>query len=187
MIVEGGGLLDIGDRHFAVPWADVEFGSDRSVHTSVKARGAAEDERYEGEAVAKPVLGDRRAFRMTELLDDYVRSDEGTIVGYVDDIILSRDGRIEAVVLQPNSGYGTHGRYALPFYGYRYGWHPGYDYYAVPVPANELAELGPFDYRRMKVSPVRRGDAKDDSSSAGDTRNDTESRTTGASSAETSG
>jgi hypothetical protein len=65
-------------------------------------------------------------FRIRNLIDDYLMlGDVG--YGWVEDVIFSQDGAIEAVVAEPAYGYGyAPGRYAFPY-------NRGYDPYG-PVP-----------------------------------------------------
>ena len=68
--------------------------------------------------------------------------------GYVDDLIF-QDGQIVAAVVDRDAGYGTRGRYAYPFYGYRYGWHPGNRYYNMPYDRAEATAIEPYAEDRL--------------------------------------
>jgi hypothetical protein len=70
VIVEAGGLLDIGDTHFAVPWEQVEFGpGPDSVQIPVEEDNVSEFSLFEGD---EEVVTGPRAWRASELINDYV-------------------------------------------------------------------------------------------------------------------
>ena len=68
------------------------------------------------------------SWKLTDLLDDYVTLADGTGYGYVDNVIFSDNGEIEAVIVEPDTLYGR-GPYAYPYYSYGYGWRPGHPAY----------------------------------------------------------
>ena len=64
--------------------------------------------------------------------------------GYVDDIII-KDGQISAVAVRPDVTWGAPGLHAYPYYGYGYGWYPGYAYYDLPYERADVEGLEPLD------------------------------------------
>jgi hypothetical protein len=68
----------------------------------------------------------------------------------VQDLVF-QDGELTAVVVYPEIGYGVYGPYAYLGYGYEYGWEPGAEAYDLPYKRDEIAELGPFDYDRLRA------------------------------------
>lgn len=86
-------------------------------------------------------------WRATDLLYDLVYLASGDQYGIVEDLILSRERRIEAVVVGPDIGFRERMRKAYPWYG------PGYDVevnrYTLPYDLRETELLGPFDYQAM--------------------------------------
>lgn len=167
IIAEVGGLWDIGDTHVNVPWDQVEIapGLDRiTIPVTEENVGdyslfktnllTAEKAAGETQVVDDDLATGMQAWKLTDLTNDYVRlrgDDAGAHAnyGYVDDVIFSRDGELQAVVVRPDVGYGAPGYYAYPYYGYGYGWVPGTPYYDLPYRQNEIGELEPFDYERM--------------------------------------
>ena len=144
IIVEAGGFLDIGDTHFAVPWDRVEFGPDMEwVRIPVDEDNVEEFGLFEGGE--EPTTGPR-AWRASELINDYVRLQDGVGYGIVQDIVFSQDGDVEAVVVYPDVGYGIGPPYAYPYYGYDREFDPGAETYELPYSMNEIGDLGPFDY-----------------------------------------
>jgi sporulation protein YlmC with PRC-barrel domain len=151
IIVEAGGVFDIGDTHFAVPWDQVEFGPDLAwVQIPVDEDNVDDFSLFDDDEVTTGP----RAWKASELIDDYVTLQGVARYGMVNDLIFSQDGQLEAVVVYPDVGYGVGvGRpYAYPFYGYDYGFDPGLDTYDLPYTMNEINELGPFDYHALQSS-----------------------------------
>jgi hypothetical protein len=50
-----------------------------------------------------------RAWRASELLNDYVSLQDSPRYGIVDDIVIDRQGRVQAVVVYPDVTYGVAG------------------------------------------------------------------------------
>jgi sporulation protein YlmC with PRC-barrel domain len=160
IVAEVGGFWDIGDSHINVPWDEVEVTGDFDrVQIPVTEENVEQYSGYEArltatEATAEVTLVDdvaagERAWRVRELIGDYAYLEDRVGYGYVDDLIFS-NGQLESVVIRPDVGYGTAGYYAYPYYGYEYGWHPGFDYYQLPYTEEEAAELEPFEYDELE-------------------------------------
>jgi sporulation protein YlmC with PRC-barrel domain len=150
--VETGGFLDIGDKHIAIAWDQVDLtpGVD-GIMVPV------DDDNVENFSL----FGDRErarlsegAFRVTELIGDEVRlksrGEFGAQYGYVDDILFSQDGEIQSIIYRPDVYYGDDfGYYESDFYGYDddiwYDFDPGLDYYGVDYGYDDLDEYR-FDY-----------------------------------------
>ena len=155
LIVESGGFLDIGDTEYAVPWDKVEVGQDMErVTVPVTA-----DNISKFSVFPEDREGERRGFRATELMGDYVSLKDVAGYGLVRDLVFDDTGQLQAVVVSPDVAYGVGGPYAYPYYGYRYGWQPGSDYYHLPYTRTEISELGPFDYSKLK-NPMAGPEAK---------------------------
>lgn len=155
IIVEAGGFLDIADTHFRVPWDEVEIASGaEDVTIPVTEDNVENYALFEGEYV--PI--DLREWRATELIGDYATLESGVGYGYVDDLIVSREGDVEAVVVTPGVGYGVYGPYAYPYYGYPYGWAPGLAYYGLPYAEADIKGLEPFDYENMEGGAPEEGE-----------------------------
>jgi len=153
VIIEAGGVFDIGDTHFAVPWDQVEFGPDLDwVQVPVDEDTVDEFSLFDDDEVTTGP----RAWKASELINDYVTLQGGERYGMVDDLVFSQDGQLEAVIVYPDVGYGVGvGRpYAYPFYGYERGFEPGAGTYDLPYAANEINELGPFDYKLFQGSAM---------------------------------
>ncbi|WP_119459479.1 PRC-barrel domain-containing protein [Rhodospirillaceae bacterium SYSU D60014] len=151
LVIEAGGFLDIGDAHFTYPWQNAEIVSPDRVEVEF------DDENIESYSLFGDVEGESvgpRSWRITELIDDYAALDEGVRYGWVDDVIISQQGEIQAVVVQPDVTYGVGGPYAWPYYGYDGGFDPGLDYYKVPYTEDEVADLGIFDYDQLEGGAV---------------------------------
>jgi sporulation protein YlmC with PRC-barrel domain len=151
VIIESGGFLDIGDTHFAVNWEDLEFGPAMEwVEVPVDEDNLEEFSLFDG---GDEVETGPRAWRASELINDYVALEDNRRYGIVQDIVISHDGTVEAVVVYPDVAYGVGGPYAYPYYGYRYdpAFDPSGETYNLPYTMSEIQELGPFDYSRFRA------------------------------------
>ncbi|HEV7369240.1 PRC-barrel domain-containing protein [Arenibaculum sp.] len=159
VIAEIGGFIDIGDTHVNVPWDRIEFTqAGDGIIIPVTQETIEDFSLYPDDApTASEVASDieavdddveplGRAWKATELMDDYVRLEGDVNYGYVNDLIFGEGGALQAVVVTPDVGYGVGGYYAYPYYGYGYGFDPGLDYYGLPYAQDEVAGLEPFDY-----------------------------------------
>lgn len=152
LIAEVGGFWDMGDSHVVVPWDEVEFAEGGFAIPVTEENIEQYDAFAEGSVVGGSLdqieLADdgdvavtASAYRLTDLMDDYVTT-EGVGYGYVEDVIISRDGVLEAVVVASRTG----GYYAYPYYGPGYGYAPYGATYELGYGADELGEMERFDY-----------------------------------------
>lgn len=164
VIAEVGGFWDIGDTHVSIPWDEVEVTAGRVTvpltEETVEDYGLFDQEYLTAENVSGEVVGGvdaaetgPRSFRLSELIGDYARlrgeDDEMVNYGYVRDVMI-QDGRIAAVVVNPDVGYGAPGYYtAYPYYGY--GYAPGSRYYDMPYAEGEVGEMQEFEYDRVEL------------------------------------
>lgn len=156
IIAQVGGFWDIGDTHVLVPWDEVEIHED-GVRVPVTEDNAddyglfASDEyitRYDldnTQQVEDDVEAGANVWKLSDLLDDYATVGEGVGYGYIDNILFSREGDVQAVIVESDSAYGAD-TYAYPFYGYGYGWTPGYTAYYVQYGEDEVGDMESFDY-----------------------------------------
>jgi sporulation protein YlmC with PRC-barrel domain len=168
IIAEIGGFLEIGDTHINVPWDRVEVGAEGDnvvvpvtqetveeyslfADPIITAFEASEDiEAVEGDNAGVALTGPR-AWRATELIDDYARLRDGdgfANYGYVDDLVIRND-ELAAVVVRPDVGWGAPGLYAYPYYGYGYGWYPGLAYYDLPYDREAVGAIEPFEEEEL--------------------------------------
>ena len=144
VVVEGGGFLDIGDSHVAVPWNQVTRIGVASIRAPLTEENIDEYGMFENVEDMPPRPDN---FRLRELLNDYLTAD-GVGYGTVEDVIFTQDGKIDAVIVYGAYGYGyDRGPVALPYYPERYD--PYGPYYEVPYGAEELSEVRPFDYGQL--------------------------------------
>lgn len=157
IIVEAGGFIDIGDVHLAVPWSEVEVGKGlERVETPLEEDNVDDFSLFDDDG--DEVETDRRSWRATELMYDYVSLEDYRGYGMVNDLVFSKDGEIEALLVNPDVGYGGGGPYAYPYHGYDRGFEPGADTYRLPYTREEISELGPFDYSVLEIPrPPRAG------------------------------
>lgn len=146
VVIEGGGFLDIGDSHVAVPWDQV-----RRVGTASITVPLTDDnlDQYGLFAGVDDVTTQPQNWRLRNLIGDYLTLEGGGGYGYVQDVIFSQDGKIEAVVAEPAYGYG-YGRAPLAFPYYGAGYDPYQAYYATPYTQAQLKDVSPFNYGRLE-------------------------------------
>ena len=155
VIAQVGGLWDIGDTHVLVPWEEVEVSEDGvsiPVHEdNVDNYGLFKEEyvtkddlSYISQIDDDPTAG-YRLWKLTDLLDDYASIGEGTGYGYVDNVLFTEDGKVQAVVVEADSAYGSD-TYAYPFYGFGSGWDPSYSTYTLPYDEADLDDATAFNY-----------------------------------------
>jgi len=145
VVVEGGGFLDIGDSHLAVPWSEVTRSGEESITTPLTEANLDGYGMFEN-VDDMPTTAEN--FRMRHMLGSYVTAD-GVGYGDIRDVIISEEGKLQAVIVYPAYGYGYGNRpVAVPYYSDRYD--PYGTYYQTPYTAETLSDLRPFDYRQMR-------------------------------------
>lgn len=157
IIAEVGGFWDIADTHIAVPWEEVKLiqdgfripvTEDNFDDYSLFADNSfiTTDSLQEAHAVGDTLATGPKTWRLTALLDDYVLLKNGAGYGYLDDVIFSKDGKIQALIVQSTVAAYGYGRYAYPYYGYEYGWQPYDNVYTLPYGPEAIGALEPFNY-----------------------------------------
>jgi sporulation protein YlmC with PRC-barrel domain len=163
LIVSTHGFLGFGEKNLAVNWSDVTFGPGNAyVTTSITAESVKKYGLFDGIAKSSGPIAPRD-WRSSELIGDYVNLKGNVHYGYVRDLIVSKGGQLDAVIVSPDVNYAydeygyAGGYYAFPFYDYRYGlgyghhggWNPGDQYYNLPYGKADIAELLPYVYARQ--------------------------------------
>lgn len=155
IIAQIGGFWDIGDTHVLVPWEEVDVNVD-GVSIPVTEDNADEYGVFQEDYVTKEDLSyisqvdddattGSRIWKLTDLLDDYASIGEGNGYGYVDNVLFSEEGKVQAVVIEADSAYGGY-TYAYRFDGFDAGWDPSYNTYVLPYDEADLDNLSAFDY-----------------------------------------
>lgn len=149
LIVSTGGFLGIGEKNLAVKWTDVKLGPGYEyvttpiTHESVQKYGL-----FDGIPKSSGPLAPRE-WRSTELIGAYVYLKANVHYAYVRDLIVGKDGQLQAVIVSPDVGYahGVGGYYAYPFFGsHHHGWHPAHGHYTLPYTTADIADLVPYAY-----------------------------------------
>ena len=160
IIAQVGGFLDIGDTHVFVPWDQVQVSSGLRRVTIPVTEDTVEDfSTWPDAYLRKAETGSRRVvesdlatgpriWRATELIGDYGFLSGDVGYGNVEDLIFTGDGKLHAVVVNAYAGYGG-GHYAFPYYGYPYGWDPGYSAYYTGYGRDDIVDLQPFQYSKL--------------------------------------
>ena len=140
VVVEVGGILDIGDSHIGVPWSDVRVGPNMEY---IQVPATEENYRnyplYDDRA---PVAGN---WRVQELIGDMASLTDVPRYGRVNDVIFGADGDVRAVIVDRTRGlWRAYGPYAYPYTGYYGGiTHP------LPYTAESVANQAPFSYVQL--------------------------------------
>ncbi len=156
IIAQVGGFWDIGDTHVLVPWDEVELHED-GVRVPVTEDNADEYGLFDAEEyitqrdlsrtqqVEDDVDAGAGVWKLTDLLDDYATVGDGIGYGYIDNILFSREGDVQAVIVETGADFGG-GTYAYPFYGYDHGWNPGQTAYYTQYNEDEVGDMESFDF-----------------------------------------
>lgn len=159
LIAEVGGLWDIGDTHVFIPWTQVRVSPTLDRVVVPVTEDNVDDYAYS----ARDVLTYFRAgqtqvvdddldtgpsiWKATDVIDDYAYLNNRRAYGYINDLIFSSDGMLQAVVVNAGSGYGG-GYRAVPF-SYQAGWNPGEADLYLGYGEADVAVLERFDYNRL--------------------------------------
>jgi sporulation protein YlmC with PRC-barrel domain len=146
LVVEVGGLLEVGDQHIGVPWKDVKIAKEMG-WIEVPLR-EVENGTYslhgrvpQGEEVAAA----SKAWRVNELIGDYASLENVARYGMVTDVIFSDQGKAQGVIIDRAAGtWGAAGWYGYPYAGY----YPGL-VYPLPYASAEVGDYARFDYVQL--------------------------------------
>ena len=143
IVVEAGGLFDIGDTHFSVPWDQVDVTpGEEGIRVPVNEENVADFDLFSWDEVEDG----QRSWRVTELLGDNVMFSDDSGYGIVYDLLFEQDGTLKSVVVNPSVGYGVGGYFAYPWRGYQEeGFDPGDPFYNVGYDRDDVAGLEPVD------------------------------------------
>lgn len=145
IVIDSGGILNIGETHHRVPWQQVTIGSEMD-HVKVPM---AEDNMDQFNLFSEGVRTGPREWRVTELIDDYASLKDGAQYGVVQDVIANRDGKIQAVVVSSRSSFGG-GQHAFPFRAD--GFTPGGDSYQLEYGRDQVSGLPMFRYDAYAIT-----------------------------------
>lgn len=145
VVVDSGGFVNIGETHFRVPWNQVNIAPGME-YASVPV---AEDNIQNFSLFNEGVRTGPREWRVTELIDDYAALNDGVHYGVVQDLIVDRNGKLQAVVVGSRAMFGAN-YYAFPFRAQAFD--PALDSYTLPYNRNQVAGLTPFRYDAYAIS-----------------------------------
>lgn len=159
VIAEVGGVWDIGDTHVNVPWSEVTVGENfdrvtipvneenvagyslfKDWHLTA-AEAKAETTDVDDDLAVGP-----HAWKLTDILDDYVMLQGGVPYGYVDDVVFDRTGKLQAIMVRPDVTWGARGPYAYPYPA----WSPALNHHVLPYARADVEGLAPFDYGKLE-------------------------------------
>jgi sporulation protein YlmC with PRC-barrel domain len=162
VIAEVGGFLDIGDTHVAIPWTELKILEDESIRIPLTQEKVEDYSLFDEDVFSKVDVGKittveddvttgPKLWQATELRNDYVVMQNGEGYGYITDLIISREGKLQAVIANAVSDDFPRGNFAYPWlgYGYPYAWDSGLDYYVLPYSVDQIAGRTVFDFDAM--------------------------------------
>jgi sporulation protein YlmC with PRC-barrel domain len=147
IVVEVGGVLEIGDQHIGVPWKDVQLGSDlRWISVPLEEVQNGTYSLYGRIPQGEDVSTAASQWRVNELVGDYASLTDVPRYGLVTDVIFDSEGKAQAVVVDRARGpWGGYGFYAYPYRDYN----PTAYAYPLPYASGQIVDLSSFDYRRL--------------------------------------
>lgn len=170
VVAEVGGFLNIGDTHVFVPWEQVRFSDEMTRVTlpvteeNVETYSTSPDsylqksETHGRRVVQEELSSGPRIWKASEILGDEAVLNGLVGYGQVDDLIFTSDAKLHAVVVNAYAGFRGDYR-ALPFYGYPYGWAPGYSAYHLGYDRDDVVNLQVLDYDKLKNEPGKSAEA----------------------------
>ncbi len=185
IIAEIGGFLDIGDTHLFIPWDQVKISADFERITVPVTEATADEYTFARSNLWRANTNQRTAvdsttlrtgptiWKLSDVLGDYTYLSDRTGYGYIHDLIVSRDGDVEAVVVSSDSAYGG-GYRAFPWRGYRWGYET--PYYDLGYDRNQVSGLQVLDYDQIagSVRPLGGWNGAATGAGAGDVGQSTE-------------
>ncbi|WP_162912977.1 PRC-barrel domain-containing protein [Rhodospirillaceae bacterium SYSU D60014] len=151
IIVETGGVLDIGDTHLLVPWSDAEVAADMAtVSIPVNEENVDDFDLIDGDESVDEAIERTGGWQAASLIGGDVAATGLSHYGTVEDLIFSRKGKLMAVVVDPDDVVDEGGPYAFPYLEDAYD--PVYNAYTVPYTPEQAARLQPFDYGAMDTA-----------------------------------
>ena len=151
LVIEGGGVVGLPEAVYRIPWSNVNLTSgEEGVFVDLSSGQRPQYGLFPG---TEGVATLPREFRLTEVIGDYARLQTGYGFGYVNDVVLSQEGRTIAVLVSRDAQAGG-GTFAFAFPGTTGLWDPGLSYYGLPfVTEDQAREAG----LRVEVKRVRGG------------------------------
>ncbi len=149
LVIEAGGLLDIGEAHLAYPFDQATFDGPDRIVVEVDQDKIGDYSLF-ADGDDEPAQG--RDWRVSELIHDYVYLEDGYRFGWINDAIVGTDGTIKAVVVYPDVTAAKASRpVALPFLPDAGRFDPALYYYQLPFSADAVSKLGVFFYDQMET------------------------------------
>lgn len=145
IVVESGGFANIGDTHFRIPFDQVKFGRDMD-HAIVPLDEKTAEQMSEKRAREGVATG-AGEFRMSRI-DGVANLREGTRYGQLQDMIVSRNGDVKAVIV--DTSFGPGGLRAIPFQSASFDFDR--NVYNLPYGRDQVGTFRPFDYARYDVA-----------------------------------
>jgi hypothetical protein len=160
IVAQVGGLWDIGDTHVFVPWDQVRVSPTLDRVVVPITEDTVDDYAYASndvltrfgatrtQTVDDDLTTGTALWKATDVIDDYAYLSNRRAYGYVNDLIFSTGGRLQAVVVNAGNAWGG-GYRAVPFTGYGAGWNPGTSDFQLGYGDADVANLERFDYNRL--------------------------------------
>lgn len=157
IIAQVGDVWESGDTHLLIPWEEVEVAV-KGLVTPISEEKADEYGLFKSRYLTRQDLTSTKqvedkvsmspsVWKVSDILDEFTNVDEGQGYGYVDNVLFTKEGKVQAVVIDAAINGGTE-TYALPFPGINQGWAPGLISYTLPYSESELLDVPAFEYEK---------------------------------------
>ena len=151
LIVDSGGVLGLGEIAHRIPWQQVRMAEDADHLMVPLAEDNLERFRWGAENVQ---LGANELFAES-FVGAQIALADGMRIGEVEDLIISRDGRVQAFVVESDLN-DEMDRVVLPFQG-PVAYNTWSDHYTLPFDRMQFRELGAFDYDSLDIDAPQVG------------------------------
>ncbi len=157
VIAQVGDIWKASDTHLLIPWEEIDVKRE-GLATSISEQNIEGYGLFESQYLTRQDLESTKevedkvsmspnVWKLSDIMNQFTNVNEGYGYGYVDDVLFSTEGMVQALVIdaQRNGGSET---YAFPFTGIGEGWAPGIYSYTLPYSESELLDVPVFEYEK---------------------------------------
>lgn len=145
VVVDAGGILGVGETAYRIPWREVRM--DRSGEHLIVPLAESDIERFRWGA--EDVRLSVREMFVDSIMDSDVALNDGMDVGEIEDLIIGRDGRVKALVVESDI-FDDVDRIAFPFHG-PVAYNAWSDHYTLPIDRAQFRSMDVFDYEHFNI------------------------------------
>lgn len=157
IISQVGETWEARDTRILIPWDEVEL-TKSGLATKISEGKVSDYRLFESQYLTKEEVKKTQQvedkismspslWKLSDILNEFTNVEEGHGYGYVDDVLFSRSGVVQAIVIDAAINGDTK-TYAFPFTGIGEGWAPGLISYTLPYTDTDLYETPAFEYEK---------------------------------------